>query len=1146
MSDTEPTPPAAENVQDHLSIADKERNWSLFLFFRVLSNAEVAKQLELAGEDPEDYGELVKATFAAIDPKAIAFYDLPLLLGKNPEGLRMQDALEKNFFLAFLNKLLGMNTAGAPEDIGRLAGAVGLPPPGEEVTNPQQVADYWFGKGLRGICVHEALRYSHTPAVAGTAPLLRSHVGADGARALAAAGPGDTAPATSPYATVPVNIAFTHNGLAALRKVRGNDEVPVIDPKTLVSFPDAFRKGMAARAKSLGDIGASTPANWEGALGKPSVHGMLTAYFPVTIRRFRDWDRVREEVEAFNTGNADLRRFINRLFLKFGFEILHVEFGQHPYELPNGELGDIEPLLPRREHFGFRDGISQPFLDLGLKTPLPGGGTPSKDGTWTPVAGGEIFLGEPDEDGLTADQPVNQALRDGGTYLVFRKLEQDVGGFRAYLEHQRRSPEERNRLAAQFVGRWKDGAPLVRHPDFDASYVGSKAEMALNDFRYRAEDPRGTKCPIGSHVRRVNPRDTGGRNETRYHRILRRSMSYGGPMLPEDAKGDGRSRGLLFIAANARIEMQFEVIQRDWINSGEFLGQVGAGRCPLTGANSGLPQDRFLEGGAIAPISGIPSFVTTKGGDYFFAPSISALRAIAAGDLGGNRKPEGIGVSSGALAETPAMQTQEKIRSFAEAILGPQKVVRIRLPRHQNDRAPDTEETTFAFIGRHADVSKVLGSRPPEGGGPPPFSVAHYLQASREITRGSAQLLAMDEGGPLAAKRSLRLEIMNAARRALKWGTPEHNDKIRQLIQRDVQRIVHRVARSGQVDILQDLAFYVAYRLVQELVGISGPNHLSELAITLPFAKRYVSQLPPDWLKDRAPEVGNPGYATMQIWSRLAFAEVIGNILNKRELTQAAIQATSELLIHIDERIAEERLRGETPGAADNFLRQLLRQRPQFGAVDDAEYFNEVRTILADLIVTISINIAQPFSKAIQSAVDFGFNLAWLVPELDKVEDQPPGLLVERLAYELLRLFPSAPAIYRRCEVATTLPSGAEIKQGEWVACLLPIAGQDPEAFPEEPTRFSLGHGLPKKLSVYGKYERKLENYMVFGPAGGVHRCWGEALGKLVLVELFRAAARFPGLTRAAGPAGQVVELPTRMDYSLKLKFHPYDPNRRS
>ncbi|WP_088345800.1 MULTISPECIES: cytochrome P450 [Rhodomicrobium] len=1129
----------AGNIQANFASAQKERNWSLFLFFRILGLDEVqrlkdetlaaaAREKQLA---PAEAVKLARARVATDDLSVDSF------AGLATDRPRRDGEARSDWFLAFLRKQLGL---AAPEAETTLAGDLAklnlrLPDAG---LSQEAKANDWFRQGLLGVCAHECLRYENGP-----------DAGRQGAGLLRSAK--DELP-SSDLSIAAVDISFTHGGLAALKTVEGDAEQPIIDKQVLDSFPEAFRDGMAVRAERLGDVGRSAPENWDGELGKRTIHGLLTAYFQVTETGFAHWDRIRKQVDAFNAGDEGLRQALALLFLRFGFEVLHVEFGQTPYKVANGNgAAEIERLPHRVEHFGFRDGISQPFIDLGLRTPLPGGGRPAKDGTWAPVAAGEVFLGPPDEDELTADQPTNATLRVGSTYLVLRKLEQDVAGFRTFLASQRSTPKEQERLAAQIVGRWRSGAPLVRHPESDASYVGLEAENSINDFRFFAEDPQGRKCAVGSHIRRSNPRDTGGRDEVKRHRLLRRGMSYGGPLLPEDSLGDGRERGLLFLAANARIELQFEVIQRDWLNGGEFLGQVGAGRCPLTGSNGGGAQDRFLEAGGVAPICGIPSFVTTKGGEYFFVPSLDALKTIARGERI-KAEPAPFGPFSSSYTETPSLLSEARLKRYAGMILGtPQSAVRVELPdEYRENGAPPAPRESFVFVGRYKDVAMVLDGRTkgkcPVSGGPsakPAFSVAHYYQAAREITRGEDLLLTMDPGGPLNDKRLGRLAAMRRAWEAQPWTDFEANNDVREFIRDLVDNIVHRVSQTGRVDVLQDLAFYIPYRILKKFIGLPGPEHLSELVVALPFAKRNIMKLPPDWLRNRQEQqIAEPGYVTTQMWSRLAFAEVIGNILDKRELTEAAIQGTSEMFTYIDEAIMEERLKVPDPKRpARTLLQELVRQAPP-GATDietDA-YFAEVRAILADIMTTISMNIALPFSKAIQAALAFRFDLSKLVPVLDGLPAPEHYSNVELLAYELLRLNPSAPAIFRRCDTTTTLPSGAQVNRGDWVAALLPVACRDPEIF-ENPNKFSLGAHLPKPL---GGPKRDPGAYLLFGPPGGVHRCWGESLGRLVLGELFRAAGKFRGLTRLAGPNGEVVEYPPRMDYALRLKFYPFNPNR--
>lgn len=1015
-----------------------------------------------------------------------------------------------------------------------------------------------------------------------------------------------------------IDIAFTHNGLAALN----------LDPLTLDSFPEAFRQGMAARTHLTGDGELDAAEHWEGVLGQDCVHGLLTIHTPVSETGFQYWDNLDREVAQFNldewqwpvcedppehldrksqeqkasslfgasmfseTANKDadgtsappglhepgLRDVVNEFAKHFGFEILQLELGQAPYELdrqlPSKQMAvrnneedewkqqQIKRPQYRREHFGFRDGVSQPFLDLNLGAPAPGGGTPHRDGSWKPVAPGEIYLGAPDEDGLIALQPFNKKLSFGGTYLVFRKLEQDVPGFRSFLAKQHDSKADQNRLAAQMVGRWPDGAPVVRHPHADAEVNGVTGEGSLNDFRYHSEDPHGRCCPIGSHIRRTNPRDTGGRDDVKRHRMMRRGISYGGPLLPSESIGDGRKRGMYFICLNSKIDLQFELVQREWINGGEFLGQVGAGRCPLTGTNLGTRQDEFLAADAIAPIVNIPAFVRNKGGEYFFVPSLDAISSYAL-DEDETFKPDNmpLGSYSASQAETPGLLQESRIKRYVGEIIattpdyskldgetlesqqaaGPvRSVIRLQLPQSINKRPIAGREQSgrqhMAFVGQYRDVVKVLGGLMPgesensdSARTRENFSVAHYLQSGREITRGSDLLIAMDPGGTLGQQRKSRQILMANAWKGQCWYDGGRYRPVSEFIGKRVRALIHRVGPTGHMDILQDLAFDVCHGILEEFIGLRGPDYLTELAVSLPYARRNITNIPPGWIGRSA--TGAPidaGFHTTQLWARLAFGEVIGNVLERSEFTSAAIQATSEMLTHIDEQIKLERYRDsprEEP--AKTILQRLVWDADK--AVDPEEYLKEVRIILADLVTTISMNIALPFSKAIQAALDSHIDLFKRIPQLKNsyagTTDGQKYSHVEMLAFELLRLSPSAKAIFRRCEVTTTLPSGGQVHEGDWVAALLPAAGRDRNVFCD-PHKFSL--------------DRDPKSFLLFGPPRGVHRCWGEErLGRLVLEELFLAAGQFKGLQRVAGKRGEVQQF-LKMDHRLMVKFNPF------
>jgi deferrochelatase/peroxidase EfeB len=273
----------------------------------------------------------------------------------------------------------------------------------------------------------------------------------------------------------------------------------------------------------------------------------------------------------------------------------------------------------------------------------------------------------PDSPSVAAGSPGAELLGEGreagtkdlgrnGSYLVFRQLEQDVAAFWRFLKERAGGrAREAVWLGAKMVGRWPNGAPLSLFPEEPPSDPGY---VPTNDFLYLDEktpgrgDPYGQKCPIGSHVRRTNPRDSlapgpeKSLEVTRRHRILRRGRAYGAPLTPStepdalmDTPPDGVPRGLLFLCLNADIARQFEFIQQTWVVSPKFenlcsdpdpviaphLDPALAGSRPDEISNFTIPRDpvRRRE-------TGLRRFVSMRGGAYFFVPGLSALRYLAA------------------------------------------------------------------------------------------------------------------------------------------------------------------------------------------------------------------------------------------------------------------------------------------------------------------------------------------------------------------------------------------------------------------------------------------------------------------------------------------------------------------------------------
>jgi Dyp-type peroxidase family len=387
-----------------------------------------------------------------------------------------------------------------------------------------------------------------------------------------------------------LHVALTYSGLVALG----------LSDELLASFPEAFREGMAARAERLGDRGPSAPANWEPGLGTGEAHVLVTVY----ALDAEQLDAARMELKGVGAEGA--------------VTVVHEQ--------------RAEALEGGLDHFGFSDGIAQPAIDGGGVQGRPGDGQPAGRGRWRDVAPGEFLLGHRDEDGGLPDAPAAPLDRNG-TFMVYRKLAMDVAAFRRFAAEQgERYPGGPDALAAKIVGRWPDGTPLSVSPERpDPELVSDPAR--INDFTY-GDDPHGLKCPLGAHVRRANPRDAegffGGKLSDR-HRIVRRGRPYG-PRLPEGVlEDDGVDRGLVFVCFQSDIWRQFETIQALWIDDGDPFG-LGADKDFLIGEPSGNGAGKMtIQGHPPFILRPQPRFVTTRGGEYLFRPSISALRRLAEG-----------------------------------------------------------------------------------------------------------------------------------------------------------------------------------------------------------------------------------------------------------------------------------------------------------------------------------------------------------------------------------------------------------------------------------------------------------------------------------------------------------------------------------
>ena len=395
-----------------------------------------------------------------------------------------------------------------------------------------------------------------------------------------------------------VNIGFTYEGLKALG----------LSQRSLDSFPQVFRIGMQGRAPYVGDVGPHAPEHWEGGLGGPDIHAMAWIRTDSDEGREEAMEIIQAEMAA--TGGVEIR------FVQDTMALAH----------ENG-------IGSEGQHFGYADPISQPAIEGADAPAHPGDGVPQADGTWRPLKPGEFLLGYEDEvgaQGATAPEPLE--LRLNGTYLVFRKLRQDVAAFRRYLGTAAKAlygiddEYHQELVAAKMMGRWRSGCPLDSSPEKDDLDIAADPERR-NDFTYAGDD-EGLRCPLGSHLRRTNPRGTPLTRATavRRHRLIRRGVEYG-PLLPDGVlEDDGVDRGLINMFIQADIERQFEFVQHEWMNGGEFIGLDPNELDPINGGGEGT---QLSVPGANRPfLFDLPTFVTVKGGEYLFVPGLNALAGL--------------------------------------------------------------------------------------------------------------------------------------------------------------------------------------------------------------------------------------------------------------------------------------------------------------------------------------------------------------------------------------------------------------------------------------------------------------------------------------------------------------------------------------
>jgi Dyp-type peroxidase family len=386
-----------------------------------------------------------------------------------------------------------------------------------------------------------------------------------------------------------VNIGLTYSGLQRLG----------LSEEHLNTFPKEFREGAVHRAAEVGDTGANAPEHWIEPLNgarHEDVHVVLSLYAL--------------DADGLDAVDGEVRP---RAECDGAAAVL--------------EAVDAAALYDDEEHagyvhFGYRDGLSQPRIE-GVQTKrLPPDGL-------DPVPAGAFVLGQPSQWTMYS-YPVPQPaqLGENGSFAAFRIARQDVAAFERFLtDESDGSPAGRELVAARLCGRWRNGVALVTSPESDTP-PDSPDELNAFDYATVHSDPVGERCPLGSHIRRANPRGQpimgGGGSK---HRIVRRGLPYGSRFDPDHP--DDEERGLVGMFICVSLRDQFEFVMHQWLNDGVFAAGLGRTRDPLAGQDERAAAAFTAPGTPPLQVNGLPSFVTTRGAAYCFLPSMKALRYLA-------------------------------------------------------------------------------------------------------------------------------------------------------------------------------------------------------------------------------------------------------------------------------------------------------------------------------------------------------------------------------------------------------------------------------------------------------------------------------------------------------------------------------------
>lgn len=829
---------------------------------------------------------------------------------------------------------------------------------------------------------------------------------------------------------IAVNVSFTFAGLRML----------AVSRQVLEQLPIEFREHPHSRAAVLGD----DPHEWDDAFRDHAtaagIHAMVSIHYKAEL-------------------GGEL---LERITCAPGVQVVHEDKG--------------ERLGKRKEHFGYADGVGQPHLLRGGAPLLPG---------HDEIPLGEFILGYEALRGGTGGNALPMELVKNGTFIAYRKMEQDVAAFRKLLSDSAKALGLKDEdgtewVASRLAGRWRDGTPVDKLNDATTSDPNtseqSDADIANdrqrnNNFDF-ATDPNGERCPLGSHIRRMNPRKSASTNSEaiQQHRIIRRGITYGPPMDAGAKKDDGKKRGILFVAVNASLARQFEFLQRVWANTGGFLGLDPQAKDPLIGNRPATPDkhskddnnettppesDRLTvySDGLPQVTAAIPRLITVRSSLYLFVPSRSVIESLASVvpvqsavlkpfDDG----PSNLLILTGARELTALQQLKDALAKAAKekddnAIAELKRTLRAwfvgnlrfnskaffaELAEHQ----PNFRFGNNVVVTRYEDVVEVL-SRHQD------FSVRFYAAKMQDIT---GPFFLGEDDTPLYRRDTA------AGRMAFPL---DDLDQVRAIVRRAAVEQLAEVSPSDHFNVISDLAEVVPVRLIEQYCGVSDPD------------------------------------GQLKRWCRSAFHHIFLNQANDAAVAELAIAAGNELANHIDSLIVERKQSAyefSVSAPAADALGRFIEFQSASG-IDDTT----IRHILIGLVVGTIDNVVRTVALVLDELLSpvraTHLANARMAAQTDDLET------VRGIVLEALRFRPQSSMLIRYCEQDSTIARGTDrettIPQGSTVYAATSHAMMDPSAV-DTPHGFKPG--------------RPDHQYLHFGH--GLHSCFGREIAEVMIPEI--------------------------------------------